>query len=105
MFITMNRKNILFISPACYPISSAEAIVNYKFVSALRKNGHFVTVISQEKNNYNYPKLNILESEHNFSVSVPNGKNLKNLFLHFSAYLKTGHFLTSVQFFIYANFI
>jgi len=101
----MRKKKILFISPDCYPIRSAEAIVNYKFVSALRENGYFVTVISQEKSSHIYPKLNLPESKHNLSISVPNGKNFKNLFFHFLAYIKTGYLLPSSQFIYNANII
>lgn len=92
----MKKKKILFISPACLPITGAEAIVNAKLLSALSKDGRFeIDLISKiirtgpYPSEPNYDEFGIVLGR-NCQVEVDNKINIGTILGHILCFLRFG---------------
>lgn len=85
-------KKILFIAPSCFPVTSAEAIVNYNLLKALSNVGYLIDVVSRSHPNQIYPNLETGNISLNSITIIPTSTkhSIKNYWKHLLAYCNFG---------------
>lgn len=86
-------KKILFIAPSCFPVTSAEAIVNYNLLKVLKNAGYIIDVVSRSHPNQIYPDSTITGDISLNSINIiptDTKRSLSNYWKHLLAYTKFG---------------
>lgn len=85
-------KHILFIAPSCFPVTSAEAIVNLNLLRTLSDADYIIDVVSRSHPNQIYPDSSLEEYEITLNsiniIPTDTSRSIKNYWRHLLAYFK-----------------